>query len=165
MNITVRRMAESDISPAANVHKIAFPRQTFSRDWIECSFRSFPMSQCFVAELDGKIVAFAIWTEKSGFRQEAFVELAQVAVLPEAQGKGICTKLIQESLNMVANKIKERGATLKNIIVNTREDNASAMHIYKKVLGAQEVARVPGVFSADEIYLIARDADRLVMSR
>lgn len=162
MNIKIRRMDEADIPSAGHIHRIAFPRQTLSNEWIECAYRSFPMSQCFVAELDGRIVSFVIWTEKSGFRQEAFVELVQGAVDPSVRGNGICTKLVLESLHMVADKIAERGATLKNIIVNTRADNEYALRICKNVLGAQQVAVVSGIFTADEVYLVARDVDELL---
>lgn len=162
MNLKIRRMTEQDILSTAKVHEIAFPRQTFSKEWIECAYRSFPMSQCFVAELDGIIVSFVIWTEKSGFRKEAFVELVQGAVEPTVQHRGVASKLVLESLQMVAEKIAERGAVLKNIIVNTRADNEYALRICKNVLGAEEVARVPGVFTADEVYLVARDVDKLV---
>jgi ribosomal protein S18 acetylase RimI-like enzyme len=165
MNITIRKMCEEDILQAANVHRIAFPRQTFSKEWVECALRSFPMSQCFIAALDDKIVGWVMWTEKSGFRKEAFVELAQGAVDPDLQGNGICTKLVLESLKMVASKIAERGAVLKNVIVNTRVDNEYALRICKNVLGAEEVARVPGVFTADEVYLLARDMDHLIENR
>jgi hypothetical protein len=83
-------------------------------------------------------------------------------VEPTVQHRGVASKLVLESLQMVAEKIAERGAVLKNIIVNTRADNEYALRICKNVLGAEEVARVPGVFTADEVYLVARDVDKLV---
>lgn len=156
MKASVRRMKEEDIVRAAEVHAAAFPRQTHSKEWLECVSRSFPKSQCFVAEREGEIVGIIFWTEKSGFRKEAFVELEQIAVHPDFQRQGIGTQLIQKSLPVVARKISERGAQLKNILVNTRSDN-EAQELYKKTLGAQPVAVVSGIFTADEVYMVARD--------
>jgi hypothetical protein len=161
-NILVRRMLDSDILDVARIHQLAFPRQTFSKEWIECAHKSFPMSQCFVAEDAAGIVGFVIWTEKSGFRKEAFVELVQGGVDPDRQGTGICTLLVSQSMRLLSAKIAERGAVLKNIIVNTRADNEFALRICKNVLGAQEVAVISGIFTADEVYLVARDVDVLV---
>lgn len=161
-NVLVRKMLDTDISAAARIHELAFPRQTFSKEWMECAHRSFPMSQCFVAEQDGELVGFVMWTEKSGFRKEAFVELVQGGVDPSRQGTGICSTLVSESLHLVAEKIAERGAVLKNVIVNTRADNEFALRICKNVLGAQPVAVVSGIFTADEVYLVARDVDVLL---
>jgi GNAT superfamily N-acetyltransferase len=157
-NIHIRRMSEGDIQAASEVHAAAFPRQTFSKMWLECVFKAFPKSQCFIAQWQDKIVGLIFWTEKSGFRKEAFVELEQIAVCPDYQGKGIGTQLIQVSLPEVAKKIAERGAVLKNIIVNTRADNYSQA-LYKKTLGAVPVASISGIFSAEEVFLIAKDID------
>ncbi len=49
-HLVIRRMTEQDIEQAAQVHASAFPRQTFSKEWIECGFRAFPKIQFFVAE-------------------------------------------------------------------------------------------------------------------
>ena len=80
----IRRMEAKDLPGAAEVHQRAFPRQTFSADWLSCHFNAFPACQAFVAENSrGNIIGLILWTEKSGFRKEAFVELEQIAVEPE----------------------------------------------------------------------------------
>jgi ribosomal protein S18 acetylase RimI-like enzyme len=84
------------------------------------------------------------------------VELEQIAVHPDFQKKGIGTLLITESLPEVASKIAERGAVLKHIIVNTRSDNY-AQKLYQKTLGAEVVAKVSGIFTADEVYMVAKN--------
>lgn len=154
-NINIRRMKPEDIIQSAEVHAAAFPRQTFSKQWIECGFRAFPKIQFFVAEQGERIVGLAFWTEKSGFRKEAIVELEQIAVHPMMQGQGIGTALIQRSLPAVARKIAERGATLRHLLVNTSANN-HAQQLYKKTMGAVPVARISGVFPVDEVYLMAR---------
>jgi ribosomal protein S18 acetylase RimI-like enzyme len=161
-NISVRRMLEADIPAVSKLHETVFPRQTYSTDWVECTYKSFPMSQCFVGEINEQIIGFVFWTEKSGFRKEAFVELVQGGVDPAHQGTGICTALVEKSMRMVAEKIAERGAVLKNVIVNTRADNHFALNICKKVLKAEQVAVVPGLFTADEVYLVAHNVDELI---
>jgi len=151
-------MTEQDIEQAAQVHASAFPRQTFSKDWITCGFRAFPKIQFFVAEQQGQIAGVAFWTEKSGFRKEAIVELEQIAVHPSMQGQGIGMALIQQSLPAVAAKVAERGATVKHLLVNTRADNY-AQQLYKKAMGAVPAARISGMFPVDEVYMIAKDVD------
>ncbi len=47
--LEIRRMEEKDIEAAALVHAAAFPRQTFSKDWVTCGFKAFPKIQYFVA--------------------------------------------------------------------------------------------------------------------
>jgi ribosomal protein S18 acetylase RimI-like enzyme len=131
-NISIRRMEAEDLPAAAEVHQRAFPRQTFSANWLTCHFRAF-----------------------------AFVELEQIAVEPKEQGRGIGTKLIVESLPMVGAKIAERGAVLKTIVVNTRADNY-AQELYRKTIGAETVATIGGIFAADEVYMVARNVDRLL---
>lgn len=155
---TIRRMTEQDIEAAAQVHAAAFPRQTFSKEWVECGFRAFPKIQFFVVEHQAEIVGVAFWTEKSGFRKEAIVELEQIAVSPSLQGQGIGTALIQQSLPAVAGKIAERGACLKHLLVNTRADNY-AQQLYKKAMGAVPAATISGMFPVDEVYMIAKDVD------
>ncbi len=154
--IIIRRMKKEDIPAAAHVYTSAFPQQTFSKEWLECAFNSFPKCQLFVAEQSTKIVGLILWTEKSGFRKEAFFELEQIIVHPEFQRKGIGSQLIIESLPEVGSKIAERHACLKNIIINTQSDNNS-QELYRKTLGAKPVAIVSKKFMADGVYMIAKD--------
>lgn len=152
INLVVRRATEKDLSAAAKVHELAFPRQTFSKDWIDCVFRAFPKSQLFVAELNGEIVGLIFWTEKSGFRKEAVVELEQIAVHPDYYGKGIGVHLIAQSIIEVAEKIAERDAKLSHVLGNTRANN-TALKLYQK-LGAQIIGSASAMFTADEVFLI-----------
>ncbi len=157
-DVIIRRMREQDIEQAAEVHAAAFPRQTFSKEWIQCGFGAFPKIQFFVAEHDAQIVGVIFWTEKSGFRKEAIVELEQIAVRPSLHGQGIGTALIQQSLPSVAAKIAERGASVKHLLVNTRADNY-AQQLYRKAMGAVPAATISGMFPVDEVYMIAKDVD------
>ncbi|ERN41094.1 acetyltransferase [Rubidibacter lacunae KORDI 51-2] len=151
----VRAMQSSDANDAANVHALAFPRQTGSLEWMKCSLAAHPKCMVFVCEVDTEIVAYAIWTQKSGFRPYAVLELEQIAVLPERRRRGIATLLIRQSLELVKRELDRRGAKVKAITVSTRTDN-SALRLYQRALGARHVATIANLYSADEAILVAR---------
>ena len=152
----IREMVEEDISSVANVHRQAFRRQRDSEEWITCNFRAAPRMQYYVAVHDSTIVGYVHWTQKSGFRQEAVLELEQIAVSPEVQGRGIGHRLIEESLPLIRERLDERGARLKAIIVTTRADNY-AQRLYRDTLGAEVEYTIKDLYSADEVIMIARN--------
>ncbi len=156
--MNIRKMKPDDIAAVAEVHRLAFPRQGHSRDWILCNFNAYPRMQYFVAEDKTGVVGYAHWTQKSGFRPNVVLEFEQIAVLPAKQGQGIGQKLIEKSLPMVREKLSERGATLKHIIVTTRVDN-EAQRLYRKTLGVEIESTITDLFSADEVFMIARNVD------
>lgn len=146
-----------DLEKAADVHKAAFIRQNLSYEWIECNSKAFPRSQIFVAETDNKeIVGYIHWCQKSGFRSEVILELEQLAVHPNWQGKGIGTKLVNESLPLVQEQLNTRNAAIKHIVVTTRADNY-AQKLYKKTLNAEVEATTSNLYSADEVFMISRN--------
>ncbi|MEM1438260.1 MAG: GNAT family N-acetyltransferase [Pseudomonadota bacterium] len=157
LGLSTRMMQDSDVVGVAHVHELAFPRQTRSLEWVRCSLAAFPKCLAYVCEADAEILAYAIWTQKSGFRLSAVLELEQVAVLPDRQRRGIATELIRESLELARAELDSHGASIKAITVSTRTDNA-ALRLYERTLGAKHVATIPDLYSADEAVLIARDA-------
>ncbi len=110
---------------------------------------------CFVCEVQGAVCGYIVWTQKSGFRKEAVVELEQVAVASDHQNQGIGRLLIQQSLVLLKNQLNDRAASLKSILVSTRSDN-HAQSLYKKALGAEVEATLSGLYSADEVFMVAR---------
>ena len=154
--VVVREMTEADIAAAAAIHQAAFNRQLDSAAWVTCNFKAYPRILYFVAELNGAVVGFIEWIQKSGFRKEVVLELEQLAVRPDAQGQGVGTALIQESLGQVALMLKRRGACIKNIVVTTRTDN-HAQRLYRKALGAAPEAVIKDLYSADEVIMVARN--------
>ena len=159
-SVIVREMTEADIAAAAAIHQAVFNRQLDSVAWVTCNFRAYPRILCFVAELNGTLVGFIEWIQKSGFRKEVVLELEQLAVRPDYQRQGVGTSLIQESLGQVARMLKRRGACIKNIIVTTRTDN-QAQRLYRKVLGAAPEAVIKDLYSADEVIMVARNTRRV----
>ncbi|KXF81937.1 GNAT family N-acetyltransferase [Enterovibrio coralii] len=152
----IRLIREEDIPATALVHKAAFVRQGHSQEWIQCNFNAFPRFQIYVAELDGKVVGYIIWNQKSGFRPEAVLELEQLAVSPDFHGQGIGRRLVVESLPLVKQQLAERDAVIKHVMVTTRADNF-AQELYKSALGAEVEATITNLYSADEVLLIARN--------
>jgi ribosomal protein S18 acetylase RimI-like enzyme len=151
----IRPYGDADLEAVAAVHAEAFPRQGHSRDWIAATARAYPRIRLYVAEVEGALRGYVAWSEKSGFRAEVVLELEQVAVAERYRGRGFGAALIRESLPDVARQLGERGATLKSVMVSTRADNA-AQRLYRKTLGAEVVATLPSLYSADEVILVAR---------
>jgi len=150
-------MNDCDVDAAAHVHATCFPRQQLSSDWMRCNKQCYPRIQLYVANnVQDKIVGYIQWIQKSGFRQQVVLELEQIAVLPEYQGQGIGHALITKSLLMVHTQLQFRGASLKHILVTTRDDN-QAQHLYKKALNADIEAVIGNLYSHDEVIMVARD--------
>jgi predicted N-acetyltransferase YhbS len=153
----IRPLQQQDIENTARVHKAAFVRQEMSNEWIRSNSKAFPRIQYYVAEnQDKEIVGYIHWSQKSGFRREVVLELEQLAVVPQYHGKGIGTKLIKESLPQVNCQLATRGAEIKHVIVTTRSDN-HAQKLYKKTIGAEVEATISNLYSADEVFMVARN--------
>lgn len=117
-------------------------------------FQRFPAS--FVTEDYNGIIGYIIWTQKSGFRPEAVLEIEQLAVSPDHQAKGTGRSLILNSLPLVKAKLAENNSLLKHILVTTRADNF-AQKLYKSTLGAEVEATISNLYSADEVLMITRN--------
>ncbi len=154
--MNIHQMRESDLPGASLVHEATFSRQDSSLKWLECNLNAYPRFLCFVAEESNIIKGFIIWSQKSGFRKEAIVELEQVAVLPKYQSKGIGSQLIKETLLCVKSELKTNKSKLKHVIVTTRADN-HAQKLYKKILGAEVEATIKDLYSSDEVVMVARN--------
>jgi ribosomal protein S18 acetylase RimI-like enzyme len=149
-------MHHDDIDAVAKIHAQEFPRQHNSRGWTSCNFAAFPRIMLFVARDEkDNVVGYIQWIQKSGFRKESVMELEQIAVLKNHRGKGIGSKLIKESLNHIKTYLADGQANLKAVLISTRTDN-DAKALYKKALGAEEIAVVEDLYSADEVIMLAR---------
>lgn len=154
--ITIRAMQLNDIDPVAYIHSQAFKRQLSSKEWISCNFNAYPRIMVYVAVTEAsKIVGYIQWIQKSGFRNEAVIELEQLAVLPDHQGNKIGTKLINVSLEAIKNYLAIKNSKLKSVIVTTRADNF-AQRLYQKTLNAKISAYIKDLYSADEVIMIAK---------
>ncbi len=156
----VRPYIDSDLGAVASIHSEAFPRQLQSIQWVSCNAAAYPRTRYFVAEIGGIVTGYILWLEKSGFRKDVVLELEQIAVDPAHRRKGIAEALIRRSLPYVAQSLSKRGAAISSILVTTRADN-DAIRLYERVLGARATASIPGLFSADEVVMVASRRDAL----
>lgn len=157
MPVIVTHMHHDDIDAVAKIHSQEFPRQHSSLIWISCNFAAFPRIMLFVARDEkDNVVGYIQWIQKSGFRKESVMELEQIAVLKNSQGKGIGTKLIKESLNHIKIYLADSNSNLKAVLVSTRTDN-KAQELYKKTLATEEVAVIKDLYSGDEVILLAKN--------
>jgi len=113
--VIILPMHEEDINPVAKVHAEQFQRQKESVKWISCNFSAFPRIQMFVARDEkDKVIGYIQWIQKSGFRQQAVVELEQIAVLKNQQNKGIGTLLINKSLQHIKDYLDDKNSSLES---------------------------------------------------
>ncbi|MFB9874788.1 GNAT family N-acetyltransferase [Vreelandella sulfidaeris] len=154
--LVIRLMVKEDLAVAALVHASAFPRQGYSFDWLACNLNAFPRYLMFVASSGEDIYGYIAWAQKSGFRPEAVLELEQLAVMPDVQGHGIGRQLITDSLPLVKAQLALKNSVLKSVMVSTRADN-HAQKLYKQTLGAEVVATISNLYSADEVLMVARN--------
>ena len=152
----VKIASEDNLDEISDVHQNVFHRQTRSREWLACTIKAFPRNLCFVVRKNSKICGYIIWAQKSDFRPQVVLELEQIAIHTNYQNMGIGQTLIKNSLEQVKQLLLVEGSKVKHIIVTTRADNY-AQNIYRKVLGTEVEATINNLFSADEVYMIARN--------
>jgi len=153
--IIIVPMHRDDVEVVATIHSQQFPRQESSLQWIRCNFAAFPRIMLFIARNEqDHIVGYIQWIQKSGFRKHAVMELEQMAVLTNSQGKGIGTQLIKESLHQIKIYLDDSDSKLKAVLVSTRNDNEAKI-FYEKVLGAKEIVVIKDLYSSDEVLMLA----------
>ncbi|MCV6590304.1 MAG: GNAT family N-acetyltransferase [Marinobacterium sp.] len=154
--LQIAPMGEEHLNTAAQVHRLAFPRQYDSRQWLASSLAAGPRIMPFVLLLRGQVEGYIIWAQKSGFRSETVLELEQIAIHPGYRHQGLGAQLIRQSLPMVREQLDRQQSELKHIMVTTRADNR-AQKLYRRVLGAKVEATLSKLYSADEVVMIARN--------
>lgn len=160
--MTVRPATESDLAGIAAIGGASFsglrpPAQ--GERWVRACWGAHPRLRYWVAEVGGAPVGYILWMEKGGFREQAVVELEQVAVRPSDRGKGYGGDLVRRSLQQLSHAIESEGRAVKVVEVTTGSEQG-AIDFYRRVLGAEVVATIPGLFRGDEFILIARPAPR-----
>ena len=151
-------MRDNDIDHVAAVYLKCFKgmqKPAEVKKWIKLRHSSYPVGQFFVGTLGRKIVGYILWLELGGFRKDAVIELDQIAVAPDYQGRGFGKTIIKESLKTVSLYLKKRGSKLKLVKVTTGTTN-EAQKLYKDTLRAKPVAVIPDFFRSDEVVMIAR---------
>jgi ribosomal protein S18 acetylase RimI-like enzyme len=156
--VRVRPAQEEDLEAIAEIGSEAFrglrPPER-GRDWVRACWRAAPRLRYWVAEKSGRIEGYILWMEKGGFREEAVVELEQIAVRRSNRGQGIGSILVKVSLRDLEEGLRTRGSRLKLVEVTTGTDQG-AVEFYRRNLGAEIAATIPDFFHGDEVILVAR---------
>lgn len=150
---------KQDIAAIAKIASLSFSGMKDikkAKKWIACNFAALPRMLYFVAKEKGKILGYILWLEKGGFREQAVLEMEQIAVAPEHRGKGIGTALITKSLSALKQYLQKRGARLKLVEMTTGTEN-KAQRLYKKTLNAKVEAVIKDFFRGDEAIMLARN--------
>lgn len=142
MNITFRKLTSDDAESIA-----ALEAKCFAMPWSREDFwreTRNELAEYIVAELDGKIVAYAgAWVS---FNQ---AEVMHVAVEPKFRGQGLGTLIFGELIKAV----KIRGAA--SITLEVRPSNIAAIKLYES-FGLKSVGRRKG-------YYLDNGEDALIM--
>ena len=125
------------------------------RAWVTACWNAAPRMRYWVVEDPSGLLGYILWVEKGGFRDEAVVELEQIAVRAATRGRGIGARLVIESLAEFEAALVARGSRLKLIEVTTGTEQG-AVEFYRRTLGAEVVAALPNLFRGEEKILIAR---------
>jgi ribosomal protein S18 acetylase RimI-like enzyme len=154
----VRAAREEDLPEIAAIGAESFsglrPLENGNR-WVRACWGAQPRMRYWVADRLGRLEGYILWIEKGGFRPEAVVELEQIAVRTSLRGQGIGGELIRRSLRELGQLIERDHRRIKVIEVTTGSEQG-AVEFYRRTLGADVVAKVPGLFRGDEYILLAR---------
>lgn len=133
MRFQVRDMKEEDIKGVQQVAKTSwndtykgiipahiqesFLNSAYSDEMMK---RRLAVSSLYVAEADGHVAGFANFSK---VKEEGEVELGAIYLLPEHQGKGIGTALLNEGINNAQHASK--------VFVNVEKENETGVTFYK----------------------------------
>jgi len=85
-----------------------------------------------VAEENGKIIGLVTWL-MHGLPKHQLAELDRIVLLPEARGKGVGKKLVDELIRNADNFYKKSGFKLRKLYLLTHADNKEAHNFYEKI--------------------------------
>ena len=139
----VRRAGEDDLRRIAEIDAEVFLGDRGSpqtaEEWIRCWFRAFPLYQYFVIVADREVAGYAGWQIHGGFsRPEPVVEFEQIGVDPKFEGKGLGTKLMNESMHQVVSWLCQKNSRIEShvtVVVWVYAMNFNAITVYAKSFG------------------------------
>lgn len=141
---TIRRASPVDLCFIAKIHTEVFTGSNgniqSALSWARSQWKSAPTYQYYVIaekKCEHLVLGYAGWQMHGGFdRIEPVVELDQIGIAPEAQGKGLGEILIRFCADKIASwlgSISSRCLGHVSIVVWGYADNAPALALYKKI--------------------------------
>jgi ribosomal-protein-alanine N-acetyltransferase len=145
-DLTIREADRADLLAVFRIEKSVFPQP-----WPFASFEQFLGNPGFlVATENGVVVGYAI-ADVTASAGRDLGHLKDIAVHPEAQGRGVGRALLRRVLVSMA----VAGATVVKLEV--RERNEIAQSLYDDV-GFERVRRVPGYYDdGEDAYVMVLD--------
>ena len=133
--VTVREMRPDDLAMVSDIE-----RRSYDFPWSHGVFRDCLLAgyQCLVLERDDKVTGYAILSVAAG---EAHI--LNLCVAPAYRSHGYGERLLDEIL------FRARSASVREILLEVRPSNKSALALYKKK-GFYQVANRPEYYRAHE---------------
>ena len=133
--VTVREMRPDDLAMVSDIE-----RRSYDFPWSHGVFRDCLLAgyQCLVLERDDKVTGYAILSVAAG---EAHI--LNLCVAPAYRSHGYGERLLDEIL------FRARSASVREIFLEVRPSNKSALALYKKK-GFYQVANRPEYYRAHE---------------
>ena len=116
----IRRATADDVDRIAEMEKVCFPEEPWSRDMVAAEFSGLNPTRYFAAEEDGRIVAYAgVWV----IPPEGYI--TNGAVLPECRRRGVASQVLQTMID----ECLAEGVT--DITLEVRVSNDPAIALYR----------------------------------
>jgi GNAT superfamily N-acetyltransferase len=139
----VRRATEADLSRIAAINTAVFlgdrDRTESALEWVTCWFRAFPLYQYFIIEVDGALAGYAGWQVHGGFlRAEPTIELDQIGIAREYQGRGLAPHLMRECMQELVEWTQKKNDRIEShvtFVVWGYTFNFNALSVYAKQFG------------------------------
>ena len=108
-----------------------------------------------VAVDGGKIIGLTTW-QLHGLPKHGLCELDRIAVLPEAQGKGVAKQLIVALVKAAEDEYKKHGHKLRKIYILTHASNKRAQAFYEKMRWKHETTLKDHYYENEDEFVYAR---------
>ena len=136
----LRRAEERDLATIARINSTVFlgdrDRAEGAHEWVKSLFTSYPVYQYFVVEEEGVVVGYAGWQMHGGFhRAEPVIELDQIGIDPEHQGKQLAPQLTRFGMRELSAWVKKKDDRIEShigFIVWVYALNFNAISVYAK---------------------------------
>ncbi len=138
--VLLRRAEERDLAVIAHINSTVFlgdrDRAEGAREWVEALYKSYPVYQYFIVEIDGAVAGYAGWQMHGGFhRAEPVVELDQIGIDPAYQGNQLAPQLTRYGMRELAEWLKKKDNRIEShiaFIVWAYVLNFNAISVYAK---------------------------------